>query len=151
PGRTWPPDAGEYQNFHIALYTKSKDRPALVIPGNPWLAADPVPGDSTAARWEVPITVRRDAGGFDFTGPYVRGDRSDRPVGLAGGEVRDDGTMRLVRGSKPRLADVDPRLVEEAMRPGPRLVARIRLTGARGIPAITWSAGTSRCGTRSPV
>jgi hypothetical protein len=38
------------------------------------------------------------------------------------------------RGSKLRLADIDPRLVEEAMRPGHRLVARIRLTGTRGNP-----------------
>jgi len=42
---------------------------------------------------------------------------------------------------------VDPRLIEEAMRPGHRLVARIRLTDPRGNPvcarvdppALTWS------------
>jgi len=48
--------------------------------------------------------------------------------------------MRLIRG-KLRLLDVDPRLIEEAMRPGHRLVARIRLTGNREEPALTWSAG----------
>src|SRR5436853_3777712 len=47
----------------------------------------------------------------------------------------------LIRGSKLGLAGVDPRLVEEAMRPGHRLLARIRLTGAGGEPALTWSAG----------
>ena len=135
------PDGSGHRNVHVALSGKSKNRPALVVPDRPGLAIEPVPGDAESARWELPVTVRRDADGFDFTGPYVRGDRSDRHVGLAWGEVHDDGTMRLVRGSKLRLADVDPRLVEQAMRPGHRLVARIRLTGAQGTPAITWSAG----------
>jgi hypothetical protein len=142
PGRSWPPGAvGEYHNVHIALCTKSKERPALVVPGKPWLAAEPVPGDSPSARWEVPVTVRRDADGFDFSGPSIRGDRSDRNLFLAWGDVRDDGTMRLIRGSKLRLGDVDPRLIKEALRPGHRLAARIRLTGNREEPALTWSAG----------
>lgn len=141
PGLTCPPDAaGEHHSIHIALYTKSKERPALVLQGNPWLAADPVPGDSPAARWQAPVTVRRDEDGFDFTGPYVRGDRADRHLGLAWGDVHGDGTLRLVRGSKLKLAGVDPRLVEEAMGPGHRLVARIRLTGTGDEPALTWSA-----------
>ena len=78
--------------------------------------------------------MRRDTGGLDFGGPYVRGDRSDRNLFLAWGDVPGDGTLRLVRGSNLRLADVDPRLVEEAMRPGHRLVARIRLTSTRRNP-----------------
>ena len=80
------------------------------------------------------MTVRRDEDGFDFTGPFVRGDRTDRHLGLAWGDVPGDGTLRLFRGAKLRLADVDPRLIEEAMRPGHRLVARVRLTDARGNP-----------------
>ena len=142
PGLTCAPDAaGEHHNVHIALCTKSKERPALVVPGKPWLATEPVPGDSPWAHWEVPVTVRRDRDGFDFSGPYVRGDRADRHLFLAWGDVPGDGTLRLVRGSKLGLAGVDPRLVEEAMRPGHRLLARIRLTGARGEPALTWWAG----------
>lgn len=140
PGISWPPGAGEYRNLHIALCTKSKERPALTVPGRPWLATEPVPGDSPSARWEVPVTVRRDADGLDFSGPSVRGDRADRHLFLAWGDVRDDGTLRLIRGSKLKLADAGPRLIEEAIRPGHRLVARIRLTGARGEPALTWSA-----------
>jgi hypothetical protein len=100
-----------------------------------------VPGDAPSARWEVPVTVRRDADGFDFTGPNVRGDRADRNLFLAWGDVPSDGTLRLIRGSKLGFADVGPGLVEDAMRPGHRLVARIRLTGSRGEPALTWSAG----------
>ena len=141
PGLTFPSgEGGEYRNFHIGLATKSAERPALDVPGKPWRAADPVPGDAPSARWQVPVTVRRDSDGLDFSGPYVRGARDDRNLFLAWGDVRDDGTMRLVRGSKLKLTEVDPRLVEEAMRPGHQLVARIRLTGTAGEPGLTWSA-----------
>ena len=141
PGLTYPSnDGGEYRNFHIGLATKSRERPTLAVPGKPWRAADPVPGDSPSARWEVPVTVRRDTDGFDFSGPYVRGARDDRHLFLAWGDVRDDGTMRLVRGSKLKLIEVDPRLVEETMRPGHQLVALIRLTGTPEEPGLTWSA-----------
>jgi hypothetical protein len=142
PGRTFPSaDGGEYRNFHIGLAAKSQERHTLAVPGKPWRAADPVPGDAPSARWEVPVTVRCDTDGFDFSGPYVRGAREDRNLFLVWGDVRDDGTMRLVRGSKLKLIEVDPRLVEEAMRPGHQLVARIRLTGTAGEPRLTWSAG----------
>jgi hypothetical protein len=141
PGLTSPADdGGQYRNFHIGLAAKDKERPALAVPGKPWRAAEPVPGDAPSARWQVPVTVRRDTGGLDFSGPYVRGARDDRNLFLAWGEVHDDGTMRLVRGSKLKLTGVDPRLVEEAMRPGYQLVARIRLTGTAGEPGLTWAA-----------
>jgi Family of unknown function (DUF5990) len=80
--------------------------------------------------------VRRDTGGLDFSGPFVHGDRTDRHFGLTWGEVPGDGTLRLFRGAKLRLVDVDPSLVEEAMRPGRRLVARIRLTDPPGEPGL---------------
>ncbi|MBO0814775.1 MAG: hypothetical protein J2P30_06445 [Actinobacteria bacterium] len=140
PGRSWPGAGEEHRNVHIALYTKSTERPALAILGNPWLAAGPVPGDSPTARWEAPILVRRDADGFDFSGPYVRGDRTDRHLGIVWGDLGNDGTLRPIRGNKLRLGKVDPGLIQEAMRPGCRLVARIRLTGAPGEPGLTWSA-----------
>lgn len=59
-----------------------------------------------------------------LAGPYVRGTRTDRNIGLAWGDVPGDGTLRLFRGAKLRLADVDPALIEEALRPGCRLIAR---------------------------
>ncbi len=141
PGLTFPSaDGGQYRNLHVGLATMSKERPALAVPGKPWRAAGSVPGDAPSARWEVPVTVRRDTDGLDFSGPHVRGARDDRNLFLAWGDARDDGTMRLVRGSKLKLAQVDPRLVEEAMRPGHQLVARIRLTGTAREPGLTWSA-----------
>ncbi|MGE5290201.1 MAG: DUF5990 family protein [Micromonosporaceae bacterium] len=151
PGLTCKPepDGSGHQNVHVALYSRAKDRPALVIvPSGPWLATEPVPGDSPSARWEFPVTVRRGTEGFDFGGPFVRGDRTDRHIGLAWGDVPRDGTLRLFRGAKLRFADIDPGLIEEAMRPGRRLFARVRLTDAKGNPVcarvrppgVVWSA-----------
>jgi Family of unknown function (DUF5990)/Domain of unknown function (DUF5655) len=152
PGLTCRPEPGGsgHRNVHVALSGKSKDRAALVVPDRPGLAIEPVPGDAESARWEVPVTVRRDADGLDFTGPFVGGTRDDRNLGLAWGDVPGDGTLRLFRGAKLRLVDVDPALIEEAMRPGHRLVARIRLTDPRGNPvcarvhppALSWSVRT---------
>ncbi len=146
------PDGTSHQNIHVALHMNKArgDRPALVMPGSPWLAAEPVPGDAPSAQWELEVTVKRGDEGLDFGGLFVRGDRSDRHLGLAWGDVPGDGTLRLFRGAKLRLVDVDPGLIEDAMRPGHRLVARIRLTDARGNPvcarvhppALIWSAET---------
>jgi len=150
PGLTCRPEPGGsgHRNVHVALSGKTKDRRALIVPDSPGLAIEPVPGDAKSARWELPVTVRRDADGFDFTGPFVRGTRDDRSLGLAWGDVPGDGTLRLFRGAKLRLVDVEPAVIEEAMRPGHRLVARIRLTDPRGNPvcarvhppALVWSA-----------
>ena len=150
PGRSCrpEPDGQGYNNVHVALPSKSKDRPGLAVPGSRWQAAEPVPGDAPSARWEVEVTIRRGDDGIDFGGRFVGGDRTDRNLGLAWGEVLGDGTFRLFRGAKLRLVDVDPSVIEEAMRPGHRLVARVRLTDARGNPIcarvrppdIAWSA-----------
>jgi hypothetical protein len=150
PGRTCRPEPGGagHRNVHVALAGKSKDRPALVVPDRPGLAIEPVPGDAESARWELPVTLRRDADGFDFTGPFVSGPRDDRSLGLAWGDVPGDGTLQIFRGAKLRLVDIDPAVIEAAMRPGHRLVARIRLTDPRGNPvcarvhppALVWSA-----------
>ncbi|HEY6275206.1 MAG TPA: DUF5990 family protein, partial [Streptosporangiaceae bacterium] len=55
---------------------------------------------------------------------------------------------RLFRAAKLRLVDVDPGVIEDALCPGHQLVARVRLTDARGNlicacvrpPDISWSA-----------
>lgn len=150
PGLTCTPEPGGqvHQNIHVALTGPGQERPRLAVPGSRWLAIEPARGDAPSAHWEVPVTVRRDADGFDFTGPFVRGDRTDRHLGLAWGDVPGDGTLRLFRGAKLRLVDIDPAIIEEAVRTGRRLVARIRLTDAKGNPvcarvhppALTWSA-----------
>ena len=150
PGLTCQPepDGTVHRSIHVALAGPGTDRPALVVPGKPGLACEPVPGDARSARWEVQITVRRGSEGFDFSGPFVRGDRTGRHLGLAWGDVPGDGTLRVFRGAKLRLVDVEPGLIEDAMRPGHQLVARVRLTDPKGNPvcarvrppAIAWSA-----------
>jgi Family of unknown function (DUF5990)/Domain of unknown function (DUF5655) len=146
PGRVWcpGPDGPGYQNVHVALHGHDQDRSFLPMPGRGgWLAIEPVPADAPSARWEMPVTVRQGDAGPDFGGPFVRGDRTDRHLALAWGEVPGDGTLRLFRACKFGLAGVDPGLIEDALRPGRRLVARIRLTDARGNPGcagLAWSA-----------
>jgi len=134
-------------NVHLALRGTCKDRAAVVTPGHPWQATEPIPGDAASVRWQVEVTVRRGEHGLDFGGPFVRGDRADRHLGIVWGDIRADGTFQLICGSKLRLADVDPGLVEGAMRSGGRLLARVRLTDAHGSPIcarlkppdISWS------------
>jgi hypothetical protein len=147
------PDGTVHRSVHVALTGHDEDRPHLDVPGRGGARAlEPVPGDAPSARWEVPVTVRRGDDGLDFGGPFVRGVRDDRHLGLAWGDVPGDGTLRLFRGAKLRLVDVDPGLIEAAIRPGHRLVARIRLTDAKGNPvcarvhppALTWSV--QECG-----
>jgi Family of unknown function (DUF5990)/Domain of unknown function (DUF5655) len=150
PGRTCRPEPGGqgHENVHVALGGRSADRPSLTMSNKPGMAIEPVPGDAPAARWEMPVTVRRDEDGFDFGGPYVRGVRDDRHLGLIWGDLLADGTLQVFRGAKLRLVDVDAGLIEQALRPGRTLVARIRLTDARGNPVcarvhppyLTWSA-----------
>ena len=146
PGRSFcaGPGAPTFRNVHLALRSTSKDRPTLPAPGHPWRATEPVPGDAASARWEVDVTIRRGAGGLDFGGPFVRGDRTDRHLALAWGDVSADGTFRLFRGAKLRLLDLDPGLVEQAMRPGAALAVLIRFTDDLGQPIrpaeVTWSA-----------
>jgi Family of unknown function (DUF5990)/Domain of unknown function (DUF5655) len=152
PGRTCrpEPDGTGHENVHVALGGHSAGRTSLTMSNKPGMAIEPLPGDAPAARWEMPVTVRRDDDGFDFGGPYVRGVRDDRHLGLIWGDLLADGTLNVFRGAKLRLVDVDPGLIEQAIRPGHKLVARIRLTDARGNPIcarvhppyLIWSAAT---------
>jgi Family of unknown function (DUF5990)/Domain of unknown function (DUF5655) len=156
PGLTCNPGPeGEHQSVHVALTGRDPDRPFLELPGPGGARVlEPVPGDAQSARWEVPVTVRRGDDGLDFGGSFVRGGHDDRHLGLAWGDVPGDGTLRLFRGAKMRLVDVDPALIEAALRPGQRLVARVRLTDAKGNPIcarihppyLTWSVEPAASG-----
>lgn len=145
PGLAWcpGPDGPAYENVHVALHGHDRERSFLPMPGRGgWLAIESVPGDAPWARWEAPVTVRQGDEGLDFGGPFVRGDRTDRHLALAWGDVRGDGTLRLFRACKFGFADIAPGLVEDALRPGRKLVARVRLTDARGNPGcadLAWS------------
>ena len=147
------PDGTVHRNIHVALASTAKRiaerQPWLSVPQKPGLAVEPFPGDAKQARWEVTVTVRgRADDGYDFTGPYVGGDRTDRHLSLVWGDVPGDGTLHMFRGAKLRLAEVPPAVITDAMRPGHSLVARVRLTDDRGNPVcarlrpshLTWSA-----------
>jgi hypothetical protein len=152
PGLSCPSaDGGEHHNIHVALCMKKTSKTALIVPGKPWVAIEAVPGNAPSARWEAAVTVRRDADGLDFSGPYVRGDRTDRNLFVVWGPVPGDGTLRLVAGSKLALGAIDPRLIEGALRRGHHLVARAKLTrtGTLKGPAITWSAEPADVNTRT--
>ena len=128
------PDGTGYRNVHVALHGTGKEESGLTVPGKPWRVTEPFPGDAGSARWQAEVNVLRGEDGFDFGGPYVRGDKTDRHLGLAWGEVSDDGVFHVFRGAKLRLVDVDPGLIEQATRPGRTLVARVRLTDQKGNP-----------------
>jgi hypothetical protein len=150
PGRSCNPAPGGtgYQNVHVGIGDDRADATGLEVPGRRWVATRLVPGDAKSASWEVTVTIRRGKEAIDFGGHSVRGDRADRHLGLIWGEVPGDGTFRLFRGAKLRLVDVDQHLIEQAWQPGFALVARVRLTDARGNPIcarvrppdIEWSA-----------
>jgi uncharacterized protein DUF5990/uncharacterized protein DUF5655 len=128
------PDGTGYRNVHVALHGTGKEESGLTVPGKPWRVTEPFPGDAGSARWQLEVSVLHREEGFDFGGPYVRGDKTDRHLGLAWGEVMDDGVFHLFRGAKLRLVDVDHDLIERATRPGRILIARVRLTDQKGNP-----------------
>jgi hypothetical protein len=86
--------AGKHRNLHIALCTKSKERPALVVPGKPWLATEPVPGDAPSARWEATAALRAlhsgrvSAADLDVIEPASDGAGGTAPVLLLPGQSR---------------------------------------------------------------
>ncbi|MDR2985088.1 MAG: DUF5990 family protein [Nocardiopsaceae bacterium] len=149
PGRSCrpEPDGAGYKNVHVGVGDYRPHAEGLTVADRRWVATQLVPGDAESASWEFTVTIRR-GDAIDFGGHSVRGDRSDRHLGLIWGEVPGDGTFRLFRGAKLRLVDVDQRIIERAWQPGFTLVARVRLTDGRGNPIcarvrppyIEWSA-----------
>lgn len=151
PGLACQPegDGTRHDSVHVAVLSTSKELAGLtVVPPRPWHAVWALPGDAAAARWEVDVRVKRGPDGFDFGGPFVRGNKDDRHIGLVWGDVPGDGMFHLFRGAKLRFADLDPALIESALAPAGRLTARVRLTDAKGnpicarlrAPNISWSA-----------
>ena len=129
PGRRCGPN----ENVHVGLIFLGKNS-GVAVPGRPWRVVGLVPGDTADVRWECEITVKTTAAGTDFAGPFVRGNRDDRHLGLAWVEVHADGTLEVFRGAKLRLDDVDPEILRSAGRPGHRLVARVSLGSGHGEP-----------------
>jgi len=101
-----------------------------------------VAGDAARARWETDVAVVGD----DFRGPAVHGRRGERFVYLTWGDLSGGG-FAMFRRAKLMLSEVDPALVEEAVRDGRTLVADVVLTDEKGgprcarvdPPAVRWS------------
>ena len=107
-----------------------RGRAALVVPGRPGLASSRCPATPRppAGRSPSPCAATRTASTSAGRSSAATAPTAPRP-GL--GRRPGDGTLRVFRGAKLGLADVGPQLVEEAMRPGHRLLAQVRLTDAR--------------------
>jgi Family of unknown function (DUF5990) len=140
PGRSCGPDPdGKWcENVHAGL-KRGTDTIELVA------------GDAPAARWSFTIAVRQTRDGWDYGGPYVSGDRSDRHLGIRWVEIGGDGTMSVFRGAKLRLVELDGALIDDAIASGRRLIARVDMTDEHGWPrcarvrppAIEWSLGAA--------
>ncbi len=136
---------GEHHAVHVGLWTSPKDQSGVAVPGRPWRVTGVMPGDALAPRWACAVTVGRDVDGLDFVGPNVRGERTDRHLGLIWGDF-DGAEFHMFRGAKLRLVDVAAEVIAAAVRPGHHLVGRLGLTDPKGLPVcarqhdIEWSA-----------
>ncbi|MFB7668645.1 DUF5990 family protein [Kitasatospora sp. NPDC056138] len=139
PGRACGPGPGfpGAENIHVAV--QRRERPGELL--------DPQPGDAASASWTLDCTATPSPAGVDVRGPYVQGRPGGRFVYLSWGSVDGQGAFTVFRRAKLMLDDVDPAVVEAAVRSG-RLVARLPLTDAEGHPLcarvrpplVTWSA-----------
>jgi hypothetical protein len=141
PGRTCAdprPGGLVHENVHVGLQRRKE-------------VVDTVPGDADTAVWEFTVDpVTRDAT-LDFRGPFVQGRRGDRFLYLSWGSVDADGRFEMFRRAKLMLDAVSPQIVQDADRPGHRLVGTLGLTHADGMPrcaavrppVITWTVDTS--------
>jgi hypothetical protein len=141
PGRVCGPgpEGRMYENVHVGLARKTD-------------TVELRPGDARSVRWTFELTVERDdEGTVDFRGPFVYGARGERALGLRWGTLAEDDVFDVFRAAKLRLSDLDPALVEQAVREGRRLVCRLGLTDEEGHPrcasvrppAVAWSIGPS--------
>jgi ankyrin repeat protein len=137
PGRRCgpSPEGRMYENIHVGLARRGE-------------TIELQPGDALSVRWTFEITIRRHHDGqLDVGGPYVRGARGERFLGLRWGTLAADDTFDVFRAAKLRFADIDPTLIERALSAGSRLVADLGLTDPNGDPvcasvrppAVIWS------------
>jgi len=113
------------------------------------LGRDPaqlVRADAQQARWEFDVDVILDDGLVDFRGPAVQGKRGERFIYLTWGNLDDAHGFEMFRRAKLMLGQIDPLLIDSAIRLG-RLAATVDLTDDHGgprcarvdPPALAWS------------
>lgn len=91
------------------------------------------PGDSAQVSWDLECVTKATPAGVEVTGPYVQGRPGDRFVYLSWGTVGEDGVFAMFRRAKLMLSSIDPETLDAGVRAG-RLLARVRLTDAKGNP-----------------
>lgn len=145
PGRTCAPGPGfpGYGDIHVAV--QRRDRPDELL--------DPHPGDAPSATWVLECTATPTEAGVDIRGPYVQGRPAGRFVYLSWVSGDAAGTFTMFRRAKLMLGTVPRDTAEAALRSGV-LLARVRLTDAKGQPLcarvrpplIEWSAPSAPAG-----
>jgi Family of unknown function (DUF5990) len=142
PGRTCAAgrDFPGARNVHAGV--QRKDKPGELL--------DAQPGDAASMAWDLDCEAFTDADGvLTLRGRYIQNRQGVRFVYLSWGEVDDQGAFRMFRRGKLLLSRVDPQVMAAAVETG-TLLARMRMTDAKGHPAIShmdppnlvWSAQT---------
>ncbi len=116
-----------YANVHVGIQRRNRRDELLDLQA----------GDAPAAVWSFDATVSVGPSGPDVRGPYIQGGPGRRFIYLSWGTVETDATFILFRRAKLFLADVEPDIIAAAERSG-RLLARLRLTDAKGHPVCAW-------------
>jgi len=139
PGRTCAAGPGfpGYTDIHVAV--QRRRRPGELL--------DPQPGDAEAVAWALECTATRTPSGTDLKGPDIHGGPGGRFVYLSWGTVDEVGFFTVFRRAKLMFDAIDPATIDAATQGG-RLLARLRLTDAKGHPVcaavrpplIEWTA-----------
>ncbi|MFE5089403.1 DUF5990 family protein [Streptomyces sp. NPDC056638] len=139
PGLTCGPDSDFPGAHNIHVGVQRKDRPGELL--------DLHPGDAPSASWTLDCTVAPAEDGFEIKGPYVQNRLGGRFVYLSWGTVDENGVFTMFRRAKLMLGDIDPAVLEAAVRSG-HLTARLTLSDTKGQPlcarvrppTVEWSA-----------
>jgi hypothetical protein len=143
PGRTCAAgrDFPGARNVHVAV--QRKDKPGELL--------DVQPGDAASVAWDLECEAFTDAEGtLTLRGRHIQNRLGGRFVYVSWGEVDDQGAFHMFRRAKLLLSRVDPQVMAAAVESG-TLLARMRMTDAKGHPAIShtqppnlvWSAPAS--------
>ncbi|WP_328910050.1 DUF5990 family protein [Streptomyces sp. NBC_00234] len=139
PGLACGPDSDfpGYENIHVGV--QRKDRPGELLGLHP--------GDAPSAGWTLDCVAAPGEEGVEVSGPYVQNRLGGRFVYLSWGTVDGAGLFSMFRRAKLMFADIDPAVLDAAVRTG-HLTARLALTDGKGQPlcgrirppSIEWTA-----------
>ena len=141
PGRNWRPATDTRpRNLHIGIQPRNNRDQMLGLR----------PADAATAAWSFPATAVPTPARMDLKGPYIQGRPGARYICLSWGTIEDNGAFAMVMRAKLMLDAIDPATLEAARKYG-RLIARLKLTDARGNPLsaavrpplIDWTASSA--------